>query len=95
MSAGHSSLGADAPAVYRRARPRRKTLVVDVVAVARAAVEESELMGQPITFEEAVARIQGAVAERGVLDSRTRTGAALGLARQMAGDLFSGDGSGG
>lgn len=96
MSAGHSSLGADSPALYRRAKPRRKTLAVDVVAVAKRAVEESELSGKPITFEEAMARIQGAVAERGTLDPRTRTGAALGLAREMTGDLFGGgDGTGG
>lgn len=69
---------------------------MDVAAVAKRAVEESELQGKPITFEEAMARIQGAVAVRGTLDSRTRTGAALGLAREMTGDLFGGgDGTGG
>jgi hypothetical protein len=80
-----SSLG-HTTALYRRKLRPRKTLAIDLDAVRREAEARAKAEGKEIDVE---ARLREAVSDPEVLDTGTRTRAALAMAKEMVnGDVF-------
>ncbi|SMF94597.1 hypothetical protein SAMN02949497_1918 [Methylomagnum ishizawai] len=81
---GYSSLGEGIATLWRgKPRPPAKAVKVDLAEVRARAIEEARLRGVDIDVD---GLIEAAVADRGVLDARTRVGAALALAEEGLSD---------